>query len=158
MAQHSANLVGTKELEKKLRALGKRAGTATLRKAMMKSTTPVVRDMRQRVPRGKSVHKTYRGLTVSPGFASRNLRRRTRRTRNGISVIIGVSAQAYYAINFIDQGPHHITRRKRKRIKPYTLRRVSWFESVFTQSRGLMERAFVLSLRQEIDKAVRNGN
>ena len=162
------SLEGSKELAIKLSNLERKLAAKTLRGAMLKATLPVVRQMRQKAPKGTVEHRTYKKRLVAPGFLSRSLRRKTRidKTRGALVVTIGVRSEAFYGIQFYDQGPYTITKRRqstksrRRRhidIKPYTLKRYPWFQSTFTANRSQMESAIVHELRSRIEK-IKNGN
>lgn len=146
---------GIAGLSRKLDKLGAKLGAKALKAAVRKSTQPVVREMRSLIPVGSRIHKTYKGLIVGPGFARRSISRRTKKSRGGLSHVIGIGAQAFYAINFLDLGPHAIIKRGRRSIKPYTLRRRPWFLSVFVRNQGNIARSLSKSMKTEIDKVTR---
>ena len=147
-------LEGLDTLSKKLSNLGKAAGK-TLRSATMKATTPVQREMRNKIPIGTEAHRTYKGRLVPPGFARRSLRRSSR-FRNGFaSVRLGVRREAFYAINFVDQGIY-VTKRGKKLIKPYRIKPSNWFKKVFIANRQKMEDELTRQLQITIEK-VRRG-
>lgn len=159
-------LIGARELERKLSQLGAKLGTKVLRSAMLKTTTPVLRQMRKRAPVGIEAHRTYRKRLVAPGFLKRSLRRKTRvdKSRGAVVLTMGVRSEAFYGILFYDQGPYQVTKRRSKgtgrsgrQIKAYTLPRRPWFQSTFVANRGQMERGMVDELRKNIDKVTR-GN
>lgn len=159
-------LHGLRELEAKLEKLGQKVGAKALRSAALKATTPVIRIMRNRIPKGSTWHRTYKKRIVGPGFASRSIRRISKfdKRTGTASVSIGVRAEAFYAIQFIDQGPYTVTRRKHKihgftlLNHPYDIKHVPWFEDTFVASRHLMESKFKDELQKNIEKAIRNGN
>lgn len=148
---------GVERLSRKLDQLGGKLGANALKAAVRKSTQPVVREMRARIPVGSRIHKTYKGLIVGPGFARRSISRRTKKSRVGLSHVIGIRAQAFYAINFLDLGPHAIISRGKRSIKPYTLRRRPWFLSVFVRNQGKITRDLSKQMKLQIDKATRSG-
>ena len=161
-------LTGLKELNKQLKAMERRTGTKVLRSASLKATTPVLRAMRAKAPVGRKPHKTFKGRLVAPGFTKRSLRRKTRvLTRKGaVQVTMGVRSEAWYALQFFDQGPHRIStrrvsagRRKQRKtqIKPYTLRRIPFFQAVFIANRRVMEREMANQLRIQIERAARGS-
>jgi len=57
-------------------------------------------------PVGVSVHKTYKGRTVMPGFAKRSVKRRVRSAKDKGVVLadIGVLSEAYYVLTFVGLG------------------------------------------------------
>lgn len=172
----ASELTGVKELTRKLNQLDGKLAIKTLRSALFKATTPVVRQMKAQVPVGTQAHRTYRKRLVSPGFSRRSIKRVTGKKYLGqgkLSIAIGVKAEDFYAIRFYDQGPHTITRRRQQtnvkasghvgnrrrtvNIKPYTLRRKPWFESVFRTNHSRMLTSIKENLITEIAKVTRNG-
>ena len=170
------DLKGFKELAVKLNKLEAGLRVKTLRKALFKATTPVIRQMKSRIPVGTKLHRTYKKRLVGPGFAKRSIKRLTGKKylRQGkLSIAIGIRTEAYYAIRFYDQGPHTITQRrqstdtkarghvgnKRRKIsiKPYTLRKSPWFESIFRSNQSAMTLSIKNHLKDEINKVAKSG-
>lgn len=161
-----SSLEGFDVLSKKLADLGDKLGYKTLRSAALKATTPVLREMRQKIPVGNLVHRTYRGRLIAPGFAKRSLRRITKLDRSAgkVSVLIGVKKEAYYAIQFIDEGitvtqrrykKKGSRRREKKLIRPYTIKGSHWYKNVFVKNREKMENELKKQLTQQIEKVAR---
>jgi hypothetical protein len=159
---------GLADASKKLELMGQRAGARALSSAIGRATTPVVRAMRAVAPKGTRAHKTYKGRLVAPGFASRQIARRSRfnKATGTASVTIGVRPEAFYLIQFYDQRPgrtpytvssRRVKGKGRKAIKPYTLRARPWFSSVFIQAQNQMLSSFRDILKANIEKAAR-GN
>lgn len=146
---------GIAVLSLKLDKLGANLGAKALKAAVRKSTQPVVLEMRSLIPVGSRIHKTHKGLIVGPGFARRSISRRTKKSRAGLSHVIGIDAQAFYAINYIDLKQRETTRRNRRAIKPYTRRRRPWFLSVFVRNQGNIVRSLSKQMKVEIDKVTR---
>lgn len=153
----SFKIEGVEKLSRKLDRLGVRLGVKTLRSSMMRSVVPTVSEMKSRIPTGTRTHKTYKGLIVGRGFARRSIARRTRKTREGLALWIGVRQQAFYAVNFLDLGPHVISRRGKKAIKAYTLRKRPWFLSTFIRNQGAITRGLSAAMKAQIAKVVRGG-
>jgi len=100
---------GLKELAGKLSKLETSLAVKSLRSAIFKATTPVVRQMKSRIPVGTEAHRTYKKRLVAPSFAQRSIKRLTGKrylSQGKLSIAIGVRAEAYYAIRFYDQGPY----------------------------------------------------
>ena len=147
-------LEGLDALSKKLATLGKAAGK-TLRSATLKATTPVRREMRNKIPIGTEAHRTYKGRLVAPGFARRSLRRSSS-FRRGVAIVrLGVRREAFYSVNFVDQGIY-VTKRKGKSIKTYRIKPSNWFKGVFISNRKKMEDEISRQLQITIDR-VRRG-
>jgi len=153
-----SELAGVKELNVKLSKLERSVGIKTLRSAVFKATTPVVRQMKSKIPVGSRAHRTYRKRLVTPGYAQRSIKRLTGKkyiNQGKLSIAIGVKAEAFYAINFIDQGPHKVTKRGRRPVKSYAVKQHPWFESTFIANRNRMIQLFASNLRIAIAKAVK---
>lgn len=110
------DLKGYRELSQKLSAMGQRVGGKVLRSALMRSTTKVVREMRQAAPKGTKAHRTYKGRLVAPGFGARSIKRLSRITQKGAYILLGVKPEAWYLIQFYDERPgrtpYRITKRR----------------------------------------------
>ena len=169
-------LKGFKELAIKLNKLEAGLRVKTLRKALFKATTPVVRQMKSRIPVGTEAHRTYKKRLVTPGFAKRSIKRLTGKkfiSKGKLSIAIGVRAEAYYAIRFYDLGPYTISRRRQSTnikakghvgnqrrkiaIKPYTLKKVLWLSSTFTANQYAMISSLRNHLKDEINKVAKSG-
>ncbi len=167
-------LVGAKELTQKLNKLDNSLRVKSFRSVLFKATTPVVQQMKAKMPVGTEAHRTYRKRLVSPGFSKRSIRRLTGKkylNQGKLSIAIGVRAEAFYAVRFYDQGPYTISkkrqqtnqklsghvgyRRRKINIKPYTLQRVPWFQSVFIANEGVMLSNIKNNLIAEVNKAVK---
>lgn len=158
-----------KDLFAKLNALDARMSTRVLRSAVRRAARLTLNKMKAAAPQGSVPHRTYKGRLVAPGYLRRSLRVVTKidRRQGVASAILGTRREAFYGTQFLDQGPWTVTQRKYKQpgkkrravraIKPYTIQKRPWFESVFLANRQQMENDFVQFMRAEIDKAVRTG-
>ncbi len=101
-----AEIEGLRELHRQLERLGLAAQGRVLRNSVNVAMTPVVREARKRIPVGDTPHKTYRGRLVAPGFAKRNIKKRTRtqRDKSRAVAMVGVGKEAYYATQFVEGG------------------------------------------------------
>lgn len=99
-------LQGAAELIRQLRALGEAVEKKALRAATKAAIRPAMTKAKSMVPVGTVIHKTYKGRVVTPGFAARQLKIKSVRTRNsGIGIaLLGVSKEAYYALQFVELG------------------------------------------------------
>lgn len=97
---------GLADLSRQLEQLEDAARGKALRGAALSASLPTFRAAQAGIPKGKVPHKTYKGRLVAPGFASRNIRRVTRLSRDGgtASVLIGVRREAFYAVQFLERG------------------------------------------------------
>lgn len=127
--------------------LGAELEGKALRSSIMSATLPVVREMQAAAPKGDDTHRTYKGRLVAPGFLSRSVKRKARidKRRGTVSVAIGVKAEAYYGVTFLDAGLY-VTQRKGKPINPYRVSASHWFQFVFVRREGQM----VSLLRQKL--------
>lgn len=105
-----SELEGFKELSKKLSELGSGLGGKTLRQSAMSATTPTVKKIKNALPEGEQPHKTFKGRIVAPGFAKRNVARKSKisRDKRTVYVFIGVKPEAYYAVAFLEIGTKYI--------------------------------------------------
>lgn len=150
-------LEGVSALSRQLAELGGRMGKKALRSATFKATTPVIREMKSKAPRGTEAHRTYKGRLVAPGFLSRSVRRRTKVRGGKVQVFIGVRREAFYGVAFLDEGISVSSRRlgkgRKKSVDPYTIRGHRWFKPVFRRHKDQMVGSFRGLLREAIQKA-----
>lgn len=101
---------GLKELSDKLVQMDKKMGLKTLRQAVMSASLPAFREAKLRAPIGEEPHRTFKGNLVSPGFTSRNIKRRSKvdRRRGTATVAIGPINEAFYATQFVELGTKYI--------------------------------------------------
>jgi len=148
-----ADVKGFKELSRQLSKMGAAVGGKALRSAAMTATLPVVKRARNSIPVGNPPYesgdpypvKTYKGRLRTPGFAKRNIARKSKisRDRRFVSVMIGVKPEAFYAINFIEFGiPGRIPARP-------------WLEPAFRASTGDINDRMKRRLKELIDKAAK---
>lgn len=117
-------VVGFKAFEKKLDELGDpKLARKIIRAAVTASMTPVLKSARQNVPKGSEGHQLYNGQWVSPGFASRSVRKTAARiVGSSIVSTVGVTGGAFYAL-FYETGaskgkPHSHDTPKRPWLAP----------------------------------------
>lgn len=77
-----------------------------LRKAVRQGMGEVKKRAESLIPQGVDAHRTYKGRLVAPGFARRSIRLITKvdKSKQKVSAILGVRAEAFYALNFIELG------------------------------------------------------
>lgn len=134
-------VTGLKELNRKLEELGKLAEVKIMRAAMRAAMKPALEAARAAAPEGDRWHKTYTKRPVGPGFTKRSVRLVTVKPRSPgkFRMIIGVRAEAFYALQFIELGTSRIPR------KP-------WLEPSFEQSQGAVKDALGEELKKRIEK------
>lgn len=148
-----AKIEGFKELSKQLSKMSAAVGGKALRSAAMSATLPAVKAARARAPvgnppfeSGKDPYpvRTYKGRMRTPGFAKRNIARKSKlsRDKRRVTVSIGVRPEAFYAVQFIELGTSRIPRR-------------TWLEPSFRRSRRQIDTRFKQQLKKNIDKATR---
>ena len=147
---------GYKELSKQLSAMGRAVGGKTLRSAALSAMLPALREAQASAPRANPPYeyngrlvdpypkKTYKGRRVAPGFASRNIARKAKLSRDGrtATVMLGVKPEAFYAIQFIEFGTSRIPKRP-------------WLEPAFRRSLPAVDSRFKEQLKLKIDKAAK---
>lgn len=97
---------GLAELQAKLKALGETMAARQLRGAAKDAMERTETIAKARAPVGDTIHKTYKGRTVTPGFAQRSIKRAGFwvRSRNVARAVVGVTAEAFYALSFVERG------------------------------------------------------
>lgn len=78
----------------------------TLKTGVSRAMNDVAKVARQYIPEGIDAHKTYKGRLVAPGFAKRSIRVISKVDSNGqrAYALLGVRAEAYYAVQFVELG------------------------------------------------------
>lgn len=111
MASSNHYVQGTKELSEKLRELASpKEQAATLRAAVRTPMRGVMSRAQANIatisPGKRELHRTYKGRLVSAGFASRNLRLIVKMSKDKqmAQAILGVRAEAFYALQFFELG------------------------------------------------------
>jgi HK97 gp10 family phage protein len=99
-------LEGVAELMSKLDALGRLEDGKTLRAAGRRAGRVIVDRARALIPKGTVAHRTYKGRLVAPGFASRSIRyvATVSKDKQKVTVLVGVRAEAFYAVQFVELG------------------------------------------------------
>ena len=94
----ASQLIGAKELSRKLQKLEGAAAGKALRNAANFAVTPVLKAAESSAPYGDEGHNTYKGRFVAPGFLSRSIAKRSYlwKNRKGISVWVGMKPEAWY--------------------------------------------------------------
>lgn len=98
----AASIKGMAELRRSLRELKVSAQGSAMRNAASFAVTPVAKRTAATVPQGTVQHKTYKGRTVAPGFASRQVRKQVVVSRDKMTVyaMVGFSREAFYTMYF----------------------------------------------------------
>ena len=139
----SESLIGAKELSRKLAELETATAAKALRSAAVLATTPALKEMKASVPVGDVAHRTYKGRLVAPGFLKRSIRRSSFIKNGVVNVVLGVRAEAFYGVQFVEQGT-------------VKMEAQPWFVKSFTGKREEMERRMVEVLRKKIEKVARS--
>lgn len=139
-------LKGAKELDAKLAELAGIAETKAVRAAMRDALKPAMEAASANVPTGTDrTHRTYLGRLVTPGFASRSLRRVVSRPRNGVvRAMLGVAKEAFYAINFFEFGTSRVPAQP-------------WIVPAFESNKQAMLDRYLEALRRKIKAIARKG-
>ncbi len=137
---------GLAVLQKRLTKLGAAAGGKALRSAANIAINPVVKTARSLIPTNDRdyLKKTYLGRYVAPGFAKRQIAKKTKLYQRGrfAKAMVGVRPEAYYAVLFVERG----TSRQPKQ---------PWLEPALRKNRTLVARRLGEFLKKRIDKASR---
>jgi HK97 gp10 family phage protein len=137
-------LEGVAELSKQLDALGRLEDGKAIRAAVRAGMTPALRAAKQNIPTGTKEHRTYKGRLVAPGFAKRSIVLITSlsKDKQKATAIIGVKAEAFYAIQFVEMGTSKMAAQP-------------WLRPAFYDTRQEQEEALAAALRKAILKAVK---
>lgn len=97
-------VLGVKELLRKFDQLKVAGKEKALRAAVRGAANVVAKEAKQRIPVGSISHRTYRKVLVSPGFARRSIKVQTyvNRRTGAVGALVGVRAQAFYAVQFVE--------------------------------------------------------
>lgn len=97
---------GFAELTRQLRLLKKNVQGKALRAAARAAITPALERAKQAIPQGVDAHRTYKGRLVQPGFARRSIRAIVvvSRDKQKVEAVLGVKAEAFYAVQFVELG------------------------------------------------------
>lgn len=98
------SVLGVKELLRKFDQLKVAGKEKALRAAVRGAANVVAKEAKQRIPVGSIAHRTYRKVLVSPGFARRSIKVQTyvNRRTGAVGAMVGVRAQAFYAVQFVE--------------------------------------------------------
>lgn len=137
-------LEGVGELTRQLQNLGSLDDGKALRTAVRAGMKPAYDKAKQLIPIGEVAHRTYKGRLVAPGFAQRSLKvvATLSKDRQKASAILGVSAEAFYAIQFVELGTSKMAAQP-------------WFRPAFYGTREEQQSALADSLRKAVEKAVK---
>lgn len=137
------NIEGLRELSRKLEEIGGKVAGKALRQAAMNATTPALKAIKMAAPVGTRAHKTYKGRLVAPGFLKRSIKRKSRLTLGRAVITIGVLAEAFYGVSFLEGGTKHADP------KPFLVRS-------FIRNRRVMETRLAAQLREKIEKIAKS--
>lgn len=109
----NSEMLGFDQLNKGLKALQPKKQVRAIRNAVRAAMKPVEQEAKATVPKGDVPHKTYKGRLVAPGFASRSVRRLSfvSKDKSKFSGVVGVRAEAFYAVQFWEWGSYGIKRK-----------------------------------------------
>lgn len=145
-ASREKALFGAKELDAQLRQLSAGMAVKVIRGSLGEALKPTLALARAAVPESTEPHKTYKGRLVAPGFARRSTYIKTSIARDGssASATIGVRAEAFYAIQFIEFGFKDVGPRP-------------WLVPAFDATRSTMLKSLTSAIRSRIDKLAAKG-
>lgn len=141
----AVNVQGLKELSAKLRALGETVAARNLKGAAKDAMLPTELAAKSNIPVGTVAHKTYKGRTVTPGFAQRSVKRAVtagRATKNIVRAMVGVAREAFYVVAFLERGTSKVPARP-------------WLVPAFESTQGQVLQRFKESLKRRIERAAK---
>lgn len=98
---------GFDDLSAKLAALSSDEQVGKVLRSTVRSAMKQVKKRAEaRIPQGIDAHRTYKGRLVAPGFARRSLRviAKLDKSKHKASAVLGVRAEAFYAVQFVELG------------------------------------------------------
>lgn len=115
-----SSVEGVPELLRKFDQLKAETRQKALRTPIRRAANLVAEEAAGRIPVGSRLHRTYRGALVAPGYARRSIKVVTylNRRTGGAGAMIGVSAQAFYAVQFVELERGKSTARGRPWLRP----------------------------------------
>lgn len=119
------------------------------KKSINFALTPVVKQVRANVPVAKEAHKTYKGRIVSPGFASRSVRKQTKNSKKqGVLGVgfVGFTKEAWYMKLY----EHGYTHKGGKVFAP-----LHFMKNAYNHNKKLMAERFRQKGAREIIKMVK---
>ena len=135
-----SEIIGLAELNRKLKDLAPTLEKKALRSAASKAGTIILRDLKSRAPIGKKTHKTFKGNVAYAGYLKRHIKKIVEIKDGIISVTFGVTKEAFYGLEFLQQGT--------KRTKKHK----NWFTAQFRRSEKKAIETFIQEGRKAIDK------
>jgi HK97 gp10 family phage protein len=135
-------LQGVADLTRKLQALGKLDDGKALRRCVLAGIKPAKALAIAYIPVGTEPHRLRNGLLVAPGFAKTQIKTKTtiNAQKNIASAVLGVTGDAYYAVQFVEMGT------RKQRAQP-------WLRRALTDGRSDGEAALRASLQKDVLKA-----
>lgn len=130
-------VLGIKELLRKFDQLKTAGKEKVLRASVRGAANVVAKEAKQRIPVGSIAHRTYRKNLVSPGFARRSIKVQTyvNRRTGAVGAVVGVRAQAFYAVQFVELERGKSKQRGRPWLRPAfdatTEKQISEFNRAF---------------------------
>lgn len=139
---------GTAQLIKQLKAMGNKTQVKAMRNGLAAAARVVAKQAAQNIPVGVEAHKTYRGVLVAPGFAKRSIvvRSFVNRRTGLISAVVGVRAQAFYAVQFVELERGKSTEKGKPWLTPA-------FESTQRAQMAAVEKALQRAIMRAIKSA-----
>lgn len=141
----AVNVEGLKELSAKLKELGETVAARNLKGAAKDAMLPTEQAAKANIPVGSILHKTYKGRTVTPGFAQRSVKRAVtsaRGSKNIVKAMVGVAREAFYAVAFLERGTSKMPARP-------------WLVPAFESTQGQVLQLFKESLKKRIERAAK---
>jgi HK97 gp10 family phage protein len=131
----------------KLRDLGKLDNGSAIKQAVRAGMLTTMDEARTRIAVGTRSHKVYTGQTVSPGFARKSIKIITvlSADKQQATAILGVSKEAFYAVQFLELGTSKMPAQP-------------WLRPAFYGTQSDQQQAIVAKLQEYINKVVAAGS
>lgn len=141
----SPHLSGAADLYKKLTVLGGLDSGNLIRGSVRAGMNAAKKAAKERIPVGTEAFRTYTGRLVAPGFASRNIKMITvlSKDKTTATAILGVSKEAYYAVQFVEMGTSKMAAQP-------------WLRPAFYATSGAQQEGMVAYLQKRFDKIAKS--
>lgn len=130
----------------------------------------MVRDM----PKGKGVHRTYKGRLVAPGFGKRSLKLKQTLAKETPGARLNLAKEAFYMLQFVERGtkPHIMPVEKGKnstkkfklpwggvysKVNHPGMARKPWFKKNEAKYFRKADKLFAAELVKRIDRAIKKA-
>lgn len=142
----SPYLLGAKDLFDKLVTLEGLDSGNIIKAAVRAGLNVAKKAAIEKIPKGTEPFRTYTGRLVAPGFASRNLKLIVvlSKDKTVAQALLGVTKEAYYAVQFVERGTSKMAAQP-------------WLRPAFYATGNAQQAAMVAYLQKRVNKIAQTG-